>query len=171
MPEPRQDIALSREELLLRYQRRIYGVIYRMTGRHSEVEDLFQETFLQIFRSLARFREGSDLDAWIYRIAMNVSVDYIRRRSKERGLEERLKIASERADAGRPADPEMTAAVRKALNELPPEQKAVVVLRMFENLSHERIAEILETPVATVRWRLFAARQKLEELLAPQLGS
>ena len=61
--------------------------------------------------------------------------------------------------------------VERAIDSLAPDQKAVVVLRMFENKSHEEIAEILETPAATVRWRLFSARQKLEELLSPWLGA
>jgi RNA polymerase sigma-70 factor (ECF subfamily) len=152
--------------MVRRYQRRVYAVIYRMTGKHSEVDDLCQETFLQVFRSLPRLREGSDVDAWVYRIAMNVSVDYIRRKTKDKAIAGRVRAEGERpAAAEKTLDQEAEAAVRRALDELPPDQKSVVVLRMFENMSHDEIAEVLQTPVATVRWRLFAARQKLEELL------
>lgn len=147
------------EEIVRQYQRRVYAVIYRMTGAHADVDDLCQETFLQVFRSLPRFRPGSNFDALVYRIAMNVSVDYLRRRSRERSARPAPPPASASPDR------EAQEAVRRALDRLPPEQRQVVVLRMFEGLSHEKIAEVLDAPAATVRWRLFAARKKLEELL------
>ena len=78
------------EDLISRYQRRVYAVIYRMTGHHSEVDDLCQETLLQALRGLPRLQPGSNVDSWVYRIAMNVSVDYLRRKSKERKIVERL---------------------------------------------------------------------------------
>jgi RNA polymerase sigma-70 factor (ECF subfamily) len=165
VPDPGDPPPGSDEELVDRYQRRIYSVIYRMTGRHSETEDLCQETFLQIFRSYSRFERGTNLDAWVYRIAMNVSVDHLRRKSKERKIEENLRAAGPVAAESAAGDPETEAAVRKAVDELPPQQKAVVVLRMFEGLSHDKIAQIVEAPVATVRWRLFAALERLEHVL------
>jgi RNA polymerase sigma-70 factor (ECF subfamily) len=172
VPEAGQSTPPNPEDLISRYQRRVYAVIYRMTGHHSEVDDLCQETLLQALRGLPRLQHGSNVDSWVYRIAMNVSVDYLRRKSKERKIVERLKTEGERT--GSPSDnvdPELMRSVERAVDSLPPDQKAVVVLRMFENKSHEEIAEILETPAATVRWRLFSARQKLEELLSPWLGA
>jgi RNA polymerase sigma-70 factor (ECF subfamily) len=154
------------DDLVRRYQRRVYAVVYRMTGTASDADDLCQETFLQVFRSLPRFKDGTDLDAWVYRIAMNVSIDHLRRKSRDAAAPPG---AVERLPAPRPSDPELEAAVRRAVDQLPPDQKAVLVLRMFEGLSHDQIADVLAAPAATVRWRLFAARRRLEELLSPYL--
>lgn len=166
----RPAIPRTQDEIVALYQRRIYAVIYRMTGTHAEADDLCQETFLQVFRGLPRLRADSDLDAWVYRVAMNISVDYLRRKTKDRTLAERLR-AARAADEAAPAaaDPELEDAVRAAIDQLPPEQKAVIVLRVFEGLEHEEIARIQGVPVATVRWRLFTARRKLEDLLAEHL--
>jgi len=152
------------EDLVDRYQKRIYAVIYRMTGRHADADDLCQEVFLQIFRSLPRWKPGTNLDSWVYRIAMNVSVDHLRRKSLNKTALERLGREPQSAPP-EALDRESAAAVRKAMDELPPDQKAVVVLRIHEGLSHERIAEIVEAPLPTVRWRLFSALEKLEGLL------
>jgi RNA polymerase sigma-70 factor (ECF subfamily) len=154
------------EDLVDRYQKRIYAVIYRMTGRHADTDDLCQEAFLQIFRSLPRWKPGTNLDSWVYRIVMNVSVDHLRRKGLSKTALERL---AREPGTGAPQvlDRESSALVREALDQLPPDQKSVVVLRVHEGLSHERIAEIVEAPVPTVRWRLFAALEKLESLLGP----
>jgi RNA polymerase sigma-70 factor (ECF subfamily) len=165
VPDSAESRPASPEELVDRYQRRIYAVIYRMTGRHADTDDLCQETFLQIFRSYSRFEPGTNLDSWVYRIAMNVSVDFLRRRGKEKAKEEDLRRAGPRTGETPALDAETEKAVRAAIDELPPQQKAVVILRMFENLSHEKIAQVVEAPVATVRWRLFSAIEKLESLL------
>src|SRR5579862_7731675 len=162
--------SLRPEDLLERYQRRIYAVIYRMTGVHAEVDDLCQETFLQMVRSLPRFRPGTNLDSWVYRIAMNVSVDHLRRRGKSKGALATLALEAPVAAPADGLDSETSAAVRKAVDALPPDQKAVVVLRIHEGLSHERIAEIVEAPPATVRWRLFSALEKLESVLGHLAG-
>jgi RNA polymerase sigma-70 factor (ECF subfamily) len=159
------------DELVRLYQRRVYGVIHNTTGSHGDVDDLCQETFLQVFRGMSRLREIADLDAWVYRIAMNVSVDYLRRKTKDRSLTDRLRARQQRSMECAPAvsNPELAAAVQAALHRLPPEQKAVIVLRMHEGLEHDEIARVLGIPLATARWRLFAARRKLEELLASHL--
>src|SRR5262249_47634378 len=125
------------------------------------------ETFYQIFRSRERFREGTNLDSWVYRIAMNVSVDYLRRKSKEKQAREVLGTLDAPTRGGAGLDRETEAAVRKAIDDLPLEQKSVVVLRLFEGLSHDRVAQIVEAPVATVRWRFFSALEKLEQVLGP----
>jgi len=169
VPDPADDRLPSLEELVERYQKRIYAVIYRMTGRHADTDDLCQETFLQIIRSIPGFRPGTKLDSWIYRIAMNISVDHLRRVGKSRAALETLAKAPGSASPGG-LDSESSAAVRRAVDALPPEQKAVVILRIHEGLSHDRIAEIVEAPVATVRWRLFSALEKLEAVLGHLAG-
>jgi RNA polymerase sigma-70 factor (ECF subfamily) len=162
----REEPAPRLEGLVDRYQKRIYAVIYRMTGRHADTDDLCQEAFLQIFRSLPRWKPGTNLDSWVYRIAMNVSVDFLRRKGLNRAALERLGREPQNATP-ESLDHETSAAVRKAIDDLPPDQKVVVVLRIHEGLSHERISEIVEAPVPTVRWRLFAALEKLGSQLGP----
>ncbi|MBI5367752.1 MAG: sigma-70 family RNA polymerase sigma factor [Planctomycetes bacterium] len=164
-------ISLDPEELVRRYQRRVYAVIYRLVGTHAETDDLSQEAFLQIFRSLPRFRAGTDLDAWVYRIASNVAVDFLRRRAKDTRLLTRLRAAPPPEEVGPAAAPdaEVARAVRTAVDELPPDQKSAIVLRIFEGRSHEEIARIQAIPLATVRWRLFTARRKLEGSLGSLL--
>jgi RNA polymerase sigma-70 factor (ECF subfamily) len=169
VPDPADLRLPSPEELVERYQKRVYAVIYRMTGRHADTDDLCQETFLQIIRSLPSFKPGTKLDSWVYRIAMNVSVDHLRRVGKGREALETLSQTSPTAPPGG-LDSESSAAVRRAVDSLPPEQKAVVILRIHEGLSHDRIAEIVEAPVATVRWRLFSALEKLEAVLGHLAG-
>ncbi len=159
------------EELVERYRRRIYAVIYRMTGTHAETDDLCQETFLQMFRSLPGFRPGTNLDSWVYRIAMNVSVDHLRRQGKGRKLRRELEARPAPVAAPEGIPDETARAVREAVDGLPPDQKAVVVLRLFEGLGHDEIAAIVGAPVATVRWRLFASLEKLEKALAPHVES
>ncbi|MCO5169345.1 MAG: sigma-70 family RNA polymerase sigma factor [Planctomycetes bacterium] len=162
----------THDELIRRYQRRVHAVVYRMTGRHADVDDLCQETFLQVFRGLDRLPAGSNLDSWVYRVALNVSIDHLRRRTRQRAVERELAAApapTRAAPVQVAAGQELEQAVRRALDELPDDQRAVVVLRMYEGLSHEEIGAIQGVPVATVRWRLFAGRRKLEGLLAPFL--
>ncbi len=169
--EPRRETDADRDALVRRYHRRIHAVIYRMTGRHADGDDLVQETFLQVFKSLPRLPGSSNVDAWVYRIAMNVAIDFLRRRGRERRASERLAIEKSTVSTTPPSTPdvELEAAVFKALDQLPPDQRSVFVLRHFEALAHDEIAAIQEVPVETVRWRLFAARRKLETLLAPYL--
>src|SRR5258707_14931634 len=88
--ESGEDRVPRMEDLIDRYQKRIYAVIYRMTGRHEDTDDLCQEVFLQIFRSLTRFKAGTNLDSWVYRIAMNVSINHLRHRGKNKATMEVL---------------------------------------------------------------------------------
>lgn len=167
LAEPRQGESLSAQEIVRRYQRRIYAVIHRMIGNRGDVEDLCQETFLQILRNPAGLSQAQDPDAWVYRIAMNVAVDFIRRKARDRGLADKAGRASNSSSPVSGSDSE--SAALKALEELSPQLRQVVILRIFEGLSHEQIAGVLEASVGTIRWRLFEARRKLGELLGPQL--
>jgi len=168
LAEPRRGESLSAPEIVRRYQRRIFAVIYRMVGNRGEVEDLCQETFLQILRNPPGLSQARDPDAWVYRIAMNVAVDSIRRKARDRGLADK---AGGRAPNSKPAasGSDSESAALRALEELSPPFRQVVILRIFEGLSHEQIAGVLEASVGTIRWRLFEARRQLGELLGPYL--
>jgi RNA polymerase sigma-70 factor, ECF subfamily len=160
---------LSSQEIVRRYQRRIYSVIHRMVGNRGEVEDLCQETFLQLLRNPAGLQSARDRDAWVYRIAMNVAVDSLRRKARDRGLSDKAAVGREPVSKPPVAETETESAAVGALEQLDPHLKQVIVLRIFEGLSHEQIAAVLDAPIGTVRWRLFEARRKLAEILGPQL--
>jgi RNA polymerase sigma-70 factor (ECF subfamily) len=156
---------LSGAEIVRQYQRRVHALLYRMIGRRSDVEDLCQETFLQLLRNPGALRAARDRNAWVYRVAMNVAADFLRRKVRDRqapGAEPAVR------DAGSAAlDPESVA--RRALDELPIQLRQVVLLRVFEEMSHDEIAAVVDATVGTVRWRLFEARRQLGEKLGPYL--
>lgn len=164
LAEPGRGETLSGPEIVRRYQRRIHAVLHRMVGNVAEVEDLCQETFLQLLRNPDRFLAARDRDAWVYRIAMNVAVDFLRRKTRDRGL-----AAPGPSSVAPSGDLDPESAARRALDDLPPQLRQVVILRIFEELSHEQIAAALDASVGTVRWRLFEARRRLGELLGPHL--
>ena len=159
--------SLTAREIVRRYQRRIYSVLYRMVGHHADVEDLCQETFLQLLRNSRGMAEAREPEAWVYRVAMNVAIDHLRRKVRERGLADK---AAGRAPEPKPPTPaESESAARQALDALEPQLRQVAILRIFEGLSHEQISAVLDAPVGTIRWRLFEARRKLGDLLGPYL--
>ena len=165
LAEPVRGESFTAPEIVRRYQRRIYSVLHRMVGRAEEVEDLCQETFLQLLRNPAGLAGARDRDAWVYRVAMNVAVDHLRRKVRDRHLADRT---GEPAAASAPPG-EAESAARRALDTLDPHLRQVVILRIFEGLSHEQISAVVDAPVGTVRWRLFEARRKLVGILGPQL--
>lgn len=159
-------------QLVERYQGRAYAVAYALTGRRDEALDVVQEAFLKAFRTLATFRGDSAFYTWFYRIVLNVAIDLARRErpASPEGLEP---LAG--PPGGDPAEQayraELRAAIVAALRTLPPEQRAVVVLREIEGLSYAEIAATLQVPIGTVMSRLFYARRKLRAALAPYRGA
>jgi len=179
-----QDGDREAQELLVRkYQEKVYHLAYGLLGHPEEALDACQEVLVAMLRSLARFRGESRFQTWLYRITINTCI--MRRRSAR--ARTRL-ISDVPVDSARPAwqqvDPESMvlnreaqAAVREHLRRLPPEFRAVVVLRELEGLSYEEIAETLGVPLGTVRSRLSRGRLLLREALLrderirrPQVG-
>jgi RNA polymerase sigma-70 factor (ECF subfamily) len=157
------------------YERPIYNYLLRMTQNQAEAEDLTQETFIRVHRSLPDFRGKSSLSTWLYRIATNVSVDHFWRRATQQAkvtlpLEE-AKPEGEWADES-PAPPEqqavqseMSACVEKFIQRLPASYRTVLVLHDLQGLKNREIAEILDISLSTVKIRLHRARNKLRESL------
>jgi len=165
------------ESLVRRYQHSIYRLCLGMTGTHPSADDLAQETFIKAYFALARFKEGTNFYAWIRRIALNSSLNYIKRRRREEPLGDRAgdnpgavfssKIETPhdellRNDTGR--------TVNKALKALPPKLRAVFMLHAVEGLKYEDIARTLGLPAGTVMSRLSRARHRLRKSLAGCLG-
>ena len=160
------------EELVERYGRMVYRVAYRITGSHQDADDVMQETFLKVFRSIGRFRRESNVETWIYRIALNCALN-LARTKKEEPLDEGMDPVTMRVSDNperRLERVELSEAISNAIDKLPPQQRAVVILHDMEGLTHAQISRILNCSEGTVKSRLHHARRKLRKFLKPYLG-
>ena len=160
------------EEVARTHGRFLYTVAYRLTGKDDDARDLVQETLLRVHRGLATYRPGS-LEGWLSRITTNVFLDGARRR--QRRPTDLLPEEPERAERVLPpskpaeeafADATLSADVQRALDGLPPEFRAAVVLCDVAGLPYQEIATSLGVPVGTVRSRIHRGRALLREVLA-----
>ena len=160
--------------LVRRHRDRLWAVAVRMMGDPEEASDALQDAFLSAFRSADRFRGESQVTTWLHRIVVNASLDRLRRRAvrtwvplPEEGEGATLVDDSRLADPGAAAESRETVAeVRAALDTLPPDQRAAIVLVDLEGWSVEDAAQALDCPVGTVKSRCFRGRAKLAERLA-----
>jgi RNA polymerase sigma-70 factor (ECF subfamily) len=161
------------EEIVKRHQRRVYAVARRILRRHDLADDVAQETFIRAHRALGDFDLTRPFGPWVCRIAANLAINQVRSpQHREEPLDERPLPAA--ADGGNPLagllEAEAQAMLERAMDELPPEQRAVFVLRASEELSYKEIAEALGISIGTVMSRLWRAREKLRTLLRPYLA-
>lgn len=162
------------EELVRVHTKRVYAVCYRFTGSTEEAQDLTQEVFLRVFRTLRTFRAGEgSFGVWINRLTRNLLIDHYRRTKQERAtesLEDRLPGMEEsgtltsRAD-GMLAGREANDLLQSALQKLSPELRETVILRDIEELEYREIAQVLSVPEGTVKSRLNRGRAELARLL------
>lgn len=163
-------------ELVERYQKRVYGVVYGMLHSREDAMELSQDVFIKVFQRIGEFEEKSSFYTWVYRIAVNLAIDFRRREWKKTHTEYDDEMADQGVDDGvfqrdrrNPEqlhqDRELASSIEKALAELPEEQRAVLVLREVEGLSYEEMAEILKCPIGTIMSRLFYARKKMQQQL------
>ena len=168
--------------LVGKYQHKIMSVISRYIRNPDEVQDVAQDTFVRAWRALPRFRGDSAFFTWLYRIAINTAKNHLVAKSRRPpGTDIDIDDAQflESADGLRDADTplghlltaEIEATVKKALAELPAEMRQAVMLREFDGLSYEQIAEVMDCPVGTVRSRIFRGREAIDEALAPLLDN
>ena len=168
--EPHDWVAPSWDEIVRQHADRVYRLAYRLSGNRSDAEDLTQETFVRVFRSLADYTPGT-FEGWLHRITTNLFLDMVRRRQKIR-FDALAEDASERLATDEPGperayeqnnlDPE----IQRALDALPADFRAAVVLCDLEGLTYEEIALTLDIKVGTVRSRIHRGRVLLREALA-----
>jgi RNA polymerase sigma-70 factor (ECF subfamily) len=178
----REGDATAYRGLVEKYQGRVYNVIYGMVRNREDARELTQETFVKAYRNLHGFRSDARFYTWIYRIAMNLSIDFTRRRKRApvSGLEEDIATRDaegsisevHHADSPRRTleRKQLYKSIMNALDELPEQQKQVILLREIEGLSYREIADVLGVAEGTVMSRLFYARKKLQKLLATERG-
>lgn len=163
-------------ELVLRHREKVYGTIYRFTRDRGDADDLAQETFLQAFRGLRRFREQSEFSTWIYRIAVNLSLNHLKRKRREMARREFDEEAADRLPApGFSAESasqsaELEARLNDAVDALPPAYRTSFVLVVHAGMSHGQAARVQGCSEKTVSWRLHKARKMLQGKLRPILG-
>jgi RNA polymerase sigma-70 factor (ECF subfamily) len=164
-------------ELVSRYHRVVFGIAYRMTGSAAEAEDLTQEVFLRVFRSLGRFDLRFPLGPWVRKIASNASLNFLRRRQTEGRLAAGSATSDEAASIADPAaGPEERLAesgrarrLDRALAKLPENQRLAFTLKYVEGLTADEIALAMDAPRNTIKTWLLRARERLREELADEL--
>ncbi len=162
------------EEIVRRHRRRVYGVALRIVRHHETAEDVAQEAFVRAWRCLDGFELGRPFAPWVCRIAANLALNQVRSpRSREQALPDGHdeQPTPEASPLGALLDAEARRVLEAALDALSVEQRAVLVLRVFEDLSYSEIAETLKLSPGTVMSRLYRARERLADALGPYLGA
>jgi RNA polymerase sigma factor (sigma-70 family) len=170
------------DDLMRRYQERVYATIYHMTANHEDANDLAQETFIKAFQALKSFKGDSSFYTWVYRIAVNKTINFLKQR---RNRSAHLSLND--LDFNAENDPDLVALISDknprrdinlaelqeklnvALMKLSSVHRLVVTLHDVQGLSHEEIGKIMDCNVGTVRSRLFYARQQLQAYLSDYL--
>jgi RNA polymerase sigma-70 factor (ECF subfamily) len=158
------------EQLVKRYQKKIYRLAFRMTKDHDSADDIAQETFVKAFTSIRSFKEEHSFYPWIFRICINLSINYLKRKKfvlseseiQPQKLEEKKTVSDPMNQLIRN---ELKDKINSSIDQLPPPFKAVFILKVYEELSYEEIAQTLNISVGTVMSRLFRARERLQRSL------
>ena len=169
------------DELVKRYQERIYATVYHMTANHEDANDLAQEAFIKAFQALKSFKGGSSFYTWVYRIAVNKTINFLKQRKN------RSQMSLDDIDINAEHDPDLVALIsektprrevnltelqeklNEAMQKLSQSHRLVVTLHDVQGMSHEEIAKIMDCNIGTVRSRLFYARQQLQAYLSDYL--
>jgi RNA polymerase sigma-70 factor (ECF subfamily) len=173
-------------ELVVTYQRRVFALVFRMLGRRDEAEDLAQEVFVQVFKAIDQFRGDSKLSTWIYRIAVNLCKNrtkYLSRRHANDqddvdAMADRLPFsAAKGVSVGGISRPDelvegmqLEVVVKRAIAQIEPEFREVLILRDVEDMSYEEIAEVTGLADGTVKSRINRARAQLRGLVEKAMG-
>jgi RNA polymerase sigma-70 factor (ECF subfamily) len=153
------------DRLVERYQRDVYRLCFRYVNNHHDASDMAQEVFLKAYRAIAKFRGESSFSTWLYRIAVNTCLNF--RAARRPPVEE---LSEHVPDAGAPVldrleRDERSRRVRDAVARLPEKQRATLILKVYQDLTHEEVAGILGSSVGTVKANLFHALANLRRAL------
>ena len=153
--------------LVTRHRRAVYQVCYRFVNHHEDAADLTQDTFVRAWKALGAFRGQARFSTWIYRIAVNVSLNRVSLKTPKTDVVDFDLVADQRAPApGAAIDAaERQAMVRAAVKSLPPRQRTALILRTYHELSHQEVADIVGTSVGAVKANVFHALANLKKRL------
>jgi RNA polymerase sigma factor (sigma-70 family) len=169
------------DKLIERYQERIYATIYHMTSNHEDANDLAQDTFIKAYNALKSFKGDSSFYTWVYRIAVNKTINFLKQRKNKISLSlndmdfniendpELVAFVSDKTPRRDAALAELQEKLNGAMQKLSDVHRMVVTLHDVQGMSHEEIADIMDCNVGTVRSRLFYARQQLQAYLSDYL--
>jgi RNA polymerase sigma-70 factor (ECF subfamily) len=170
------------DELVKRYQQRIYATIYHMTANHEDANDLAQESFIKAFQALPTFKGGSTFYTWLYRIAVNKTINFLKQRKNRTHMSlndldfnaehdpDLMALISDKTPVREVGLSELQKKLNEALLKLSEPHRMVVVLHDVQGVSHDEIAEMMDCNIGTVRSRLFYARQQLQGFLAEYIN-
>jgi RNA polymerase sigma factor (sigma-70 family) len=169
------------DQLVRRYQERIYATIYHMTANHEDANDLAQEAFIKAYQALKSFKGDSSFFTWVYRIAVNKTINFLKQRKNKAHLSlndldlnaehdpDLIALISERTPRREVNLTELQHKLNEAMRKLSDVHRLVVALHDVQGLSHEEISKIMDCNTGTVRSRLFYARQQLQAYLSDYL--
>jgi RNA polymerase sigma-70 factor (ECF subfamily) len=173
--------AAAFETLVRRHQERIYATVYHMTSNHEDANDLTQETFIKAYQALKSFKGGSSFFTWLYRIAVNKTLNYLKQRrnrvqmslndldSQVEHDRDLVALISDKTPRREAVLTELQEKLNAAMMKLSEDHRLVVALHDVQGMPHEEIAEIMNCNIGTVRSRLFYARQQLQAHLSEYL--
>ena len=166
------------DELVDRFSGRLFGLLYRLTGSRHDAEDLLQEVFLRVVRTLEGYKHEGRFEAWLYRIAVNLVRDHVRRQKRHRTVPEYAggsQVDGSERLAGHPAsepppDQRLDAAeqadrLQKALQQLSAPEREVIMLRHFSDMSFGQIAQVMDTPLGTALARAHRGLARLKGIM------
>ena len=169
------------DELIKRYQERIYATVYHMTSNHEDANDLSQDAFIKAFQALKSFKGGSSFYTWLYRIAVNKTINFLKQRKNKLHMSlndldfntennpDLVALISDKTPRREAGLKELSEKLNEALLKLSEQHRLVMVLHDVQGQSHEEIAEIMNCNIGTVRSRLFYARQQMQAWMADYL--
>jgi RNA polymerase sigma-70 factor (ECF subfamily) len=158
------------DELMIRYERQIFRVCYRFVNNRDDAMDLAQEVFIKAFEHLSTFRRESSMKTWLYRIAMNHCINHVKKNARE-FVEITESVGSTRASVHSDMEErEQREQFRLLVKRLPPKQKAILEMRIHEQLSYEEIATMSGRSISTIKASVFFALEKLRKLVKEPTG-
>lgn len=169
------------DDLVRRYQERIYATIYHMTSNHEDANDLAQDTFIKAYQAIKSFKGGSSFYTWLYRIAVNKTINFLKQRRNRSHMSlddldvnvennpELVSLVSDKTPRREAGLAELQEKLNEAMQKLSEDHRLAVTLHDVQGVPHEEIAKIMDCNIGTVRSRLFYARQQLQGYLSDYL--
>ncbi|OLD59122.1 MAG: hypothetical protein AUI33_16840 [Ignavibacteria bacterium 13_1_40CM_2_61_4] len=159
-------------ELVRRHQERVYWIARRVMGKHDDAADVVQDVFVRMFKALKGFRGDSEFSTWLYRIAMNVSLNAIRAKRVKDFIryDDTIEFRSEELPDAELLRIEYQTVLERAIQRLPPKQKLVFMMRYYDEMPYEEMAKLLKKSVGGLKANYFHALKKVQEYVRKEMG-